>query len=191
MDTSQTPPYLKEDICLIKVVDSRGTNNCLRKVPAYAANHTFEEGVDLPREIVSPDAGLSVAKVGIRTGYTTGTIGMPAYVRWRSTITQTVPYEADEFESSDDSLVHVIHGNEAQFFADEGDSGGLIVHLDAEEGGPVTQTQAVGLVMSLILEEPPTPSVVFFFPMKEALPKVSREVGKDLIIDDSVREEDV
>ena len=190
MDTSQTPPYLKEDVCLIKVVDSRAADNCLRKVTAYAANHTFDEGADLPKETASPDAGLSVAKVGIRTGYTTGTIGTPAYVRWRNSITQTVPYEADDLRSFDDSLVHVIHGNEGQLFADQGDSGSLIVHLEAEEGGPVTQTQAVGLVISLMLEEPPAPSVVFFFPMNEALAKVSREVGKDLVIDGRVREED-
>ena len=191
METSQTPPYLKEDVCLIKVTDSRGADNCLRKVPAYGTNHTFEEGADLPTEIASPDAGLSVAKVGIRTGYTTGTIGTPAYVRWRRSITQTVPREADDYTSFNDSLVHVIHGNEGQLFADQGDSGSLIVHLEAEEGGPVTQTQAVGLVTSLVLEDPPVPSVVIFYPMKVALAKVSTEVGKSLVIDDRVREEDV
>ena len=37
---------------------------------------------------------------------------------------------------------------------DQGDSGSLIVHLDAEEGGPVRQTQPMRLVTSLILEDP-------------------------------------
>ena len=55
----------------------------------------------------------------------------------------------------------------------------------------MTQTQAVGLVTSLVLEDPPVPSVVTFYPMKVALAKVSTEVGKSLVIDDRVREEDV
>jgi hypothetical protein len=187
METSTSPPYLKYDVSLLRVRDSRAADNCLSKIPAYPFH--FEKGADIPNAVMAPDPGSAVCKVGLRTGFTSGIIGNPGIVRWDPVQSNMVSADESGYDSLPESMVHLIFSDEFESFADEGDSGSLVVHVDSEEGEPVTRSRAVGLVTHLIRENPPEESVVFFLPMKEALERVSEEMGKRFVIDDRTREE--
>jgi Peptidase family S64 len=190
METSKESPFLKTDVALVKVLSHRSADNCLHKVDDYSNNVDFEDRADIPLTIKAPSPGTHVAKVGIRTKYTTGVIGTPAYVRWRPTTEETISPSEPAYADYQDSVAHCIYGDEG-LFADKGDSGSLVVHFERDDPiGAVKRTHAIGLVHSLVLEEPPMPSVVFFLPLQEALDKVSREIGKRIVLDDRIMPND-
>ena len=120
-----------------------------------------------------PEIGIPVAKVGIRTGYTEGVIVSNANVRWKAESTQTIDERDPEFNLFPVSSAYAIQGDMGQLFADSGDS-----------GSSIEKCLAVGMIYAILLEEPPMPSLTFFYPIKDLMDKLRRETGLDLFVDE-------
>jgi hypothetical protein len=185
--TSKTMPYYKEDVALVKACPERVADNSLKRIPLYSQNVQFTaDGTYIPTEIGQPVIGMPVAKVGIRTGYTEGLIVSNANVRWKPESTHTVGESDEEYDSIPTSSAYAIQGDQGQLFADSGDSGSLIVTFQKNE---VDETEidkclAVGMVYAVLLEDPPMPSLTFYYPIRDLMDKLRRETGLDLCVDD-------
>jgi hypothetical protein len=184
--TSKSGPYYKEDVALVKVRPERAADNSLKRIPLYSQDVQFKPGeVYIPAEIGLPDIGTPVVKVGIRTGYTEGIIVSNANVRWKAESTHTVGESDPEYDSLPTSSAYAIQGDNGQLFADSGDSGSLIVTFQKNEidTTAIKKCLAVGMVYAMLLEDPPMPSLAFFYPMKDLMDKLRRETGLDLCVD--------
>jgi hypothetical protein len=73
-----------------------------------------------------------------------------------------------------------------QLFADSGDSGSLIVTFQKNEVDEmeIEKCLAVGMVYAVLLEDPPMPSLAFFYPIRDLMHKLRRETGLDLCVPD-------
>jgi hypothetical protein len=183
--TSKSVPYYKEDVALVKVHPGRAADNSLKRIPLYSQNVQFKPGeLYVATEIGSPDIGTSVMKVGIRTGYTEGLIVSNINTRWNAESTHTVDENNPQYDSLPISSAYAIAGDNGQLFADAGDSGSLIVTFNKNEmNAAIEQYLAVGIVYAILREDPPMPSLTFFYPMKDLMDKLRRETGLDLCID--------
>jgi hypothetical protein len=141
------------------------------------------EVLTIPSKIVPPGIGTPVAKVGIRTGYTEGVIVSTSYVRWRHDTTKSVPNDDLGYNLLPTSAAHAILGNDGQMFSDSGDSGSLMVTFDKDIINAVQKVMAIGMVYAILAEDPPLPSLTFFYPMEYLLAKLNKETGLELILD--------
>ena len=181
--TSKSVPYYKEDVALVKVRPERAADNSLERIPLYSLNVQFKPGeVYIPAEIAPLNIGTPVVKVGIRTGYTEGVIVSNANLRWKAESTHTVCEKDPEYNSLPTSSAYAIQGDNGQLFSDSGDSGSLVVTLQKDEV-VIEKCLAVGMVYGMLLEDPPMPSLTFFYPMKDLMDKLRRETGLDLCMD--------
>lgn len=165
--TTQTstvaPHYYKEDVALIRACPERAADNSLQRIPLYSQNVQFNNGVlTIPSGIAPPVVGTSVAKVGVRTGYSEGVIASPSFVRWSRDTTKTVPVDDPGYRLLPTSTAHSILGNEGRMFADSGDSGSLVVTFEKDILNTVEKTMAVGLVYTVLTEDPPCRLSLFF-----------------------------
>jgi hypothetical protein len=92
----------------------------------------------------------------------------------------------EEYDSIPTSSAYAIQGDQGQLFADSGDSGSLIVTFQKNE---VDETEidkclAVGMVYAVLLEDPPMPSLTFYYPIRDLMDKLRRETGLDLCVDE-------
>jgi Peptidase family S64 len=184
--TSTAPHYYKEDVALVRARSERATDNSLRRISLYSQNVEFNNEFTIPSEIVPPAVGTPVVKVGIRTGYTEGVIVSTSYVRWKHDTTETVPNDDPEYDLLPTSAAHSVLGTDEQRFADSGDSGSLLVTFDKDDGNAVDKVMAVGMIYAILTEDPPSPSLTFFYPMQDLLAKLNKETGLDLVLDETV-----
>src|SRR5208282_4391143 len=85
--TEATPPYQKKDVALLEVVPRHCANNQLCCVEEYREENDFNNGpTDVPLTITPPSLGLTVAKVGIRTAYTTGKVVTDTHIRFNRSV---------------------------------------------------------------------------------------------------------
>lgn len=70
-------------------------------------------------------------------------------------------------------------------FADSGDSGSLVVTFQKNEVDATTieKCLVVGMVYAMLLEDPPMPSLAFFYPLQDLMDKLRSETGLDLYVD--------
>ena len=188
----QHPPHRKEDVALLEVVPCRCANNQLRRVKAYCEENDFNDGpTDVPLTIAPPSLGLKVAKVGIRTGYTTGKVVSDTRVRFHPSLTADVSDKDPLYRSVPVTLAKTIRGDDLRF-SHRGDSGALVVSFERDLMGNVIRTSVVGILYAVLLQGASLrPTDAFFYPMADALHKVKKETGLDLVLDDEVSDVDL
>jgi len=185
--TSDVSPFCKEDIALVRTRAERAADNSLRRLPSYTATQHFKDGcTDIPSTTAPPNVRTMVSKVGIRTGYTEGIIAPPSTVSWHPSMTSAVPEEDPLFGSIHESMAHTIISSEGEYFADEGDSGSLVVTFTKDVEDKVEKTRAIGIVYAIVVEDEMVPTRTFFYPMDDILNKLKSETGRDLELDSSV-----
>ena len=185
--TQVTPSYQKEDIALLEVVPCRCANNQLRRVKEYHEENDFNKGpTDVPLTITPPSLGLKVAKVGIRTGYTTGKVVSDTRIRFHPSLTADMSDEDPSYHSIPVTLAKTIQGDDLRF-SHRGDSGALLVTFERGLMENVIRTSTVGILYAVLLEGASLrPTDAFFYPMADALQKLKKETGLDLVMDDEV-----
>ena len=132
--TSPVAPFQKEDIALLKVHQGRAANNCLKHGPGYDDYRWNTTEASYPKTTTIPQLNSKVMKFGIRTGYTEGVIVQPTYVRWAPDETREYVPGTPQYSTVPASLCYTVMSGPTPF-ADEGDSGSLLVEVKNDDGG--------------------------------------------------------
>ena len=189
--TDDIPPYKKIDYTLLKVDKNRNADNNLSKVAVLDEEYNYTPEGKVLRDSTDPvRVGDALIKLGIRTGLTSGTVIDEAKVRWHPvTTTALTETEAREMGEIPVSKGNAILGNgqyDGTFedFAQPGDSGSVIIRLrqDLKEG-PVTKSEAVGILYGIVYEEPKNYNVALYIPMMEVYQKIREETGLSVSVD--------
>jgi hypothetical protein len=181
--TSTVAPHIKEDIALLKVKANRAANNNLEHGPGYNDYAWCTSNASYPKRTAVVTVGSKVAKFGVRTGYTEGLVVQPAYVRWERDKTRTYEPDNPAYHTVPASLCHTIMSTSTPF-ADQGDSGSLVVAARNDDSGQTERVDAIGIVYAIYYEDIREAILAYHYPIDEVLKKLKMETGLDLVLDE-------
>ena len=167
----------------MEVSDGRAADNDLKRIPSLAASFNFtDEGRRLKDFRERPSTGLTVVKVGIKTGLTMGNIIDEIDVRWDPSMTAMVA--SDDLRHIPSSKAYGVIGlsrSDPQDptsyleFARPGDSGAVVIGVsEEEEGGPVDRCEAIGILYGIVMEKRKRVYVGLYMPMDDIYKEVHK-----------------
>ena len=167
----------------MKVKANRAANNNLEHGPGCNDYAWCTNDASYPKRTSVVTVGSKVAKFGVRTGYTEGLVVQSTYVRWEHEKMRM--YEPDDpaYYTVPASLCHTIMSTSTPF-ADQGDSGSLVVAARNDDSGQTERMDAVGMIDAIYYEDERETILAYYYPIDELLKKLKMETDLILVLDE-------
>jgi hypothetical protein len=185
-ETEREPPHQKIDFALIQIDQHRVADNHVDRLPVFAEEFDFPgKGCSLT-EVTEPiKLGEEVAKIGVRTGYSTGHIIEDAKTRWNLESTGSIEMENANPSTIPYSNGHVILGEvgmDGDFipFARRGDSGSAVLRVVRDVEGRVARVEVVGIIYGVCWEEAHRCLIAFYLPLDDIKATLKQKLGMDI-----------